>query len=209
MTITSYKESEDMNTIEAIEARRSIRKYQEKAVPQGLIEKILEAATKAPSSENRQPWKFVVVEGDSKEEFVALLNDVMNKLNAHDIDTNSLKWSIKSMDRASIIILVLNSITEYTNDPYPTIDKRSNYKKYEWLEDIQSIGGAIQTMILAAQDLGLGTLWIGDMFYADKEICEWLNCDHELVAAVAVGYPNQSPDPRPRKSWQEVTEWKR
>ncbi len=198
-----------MNTIEAIESRRSIRKYLEKAVPQELIEKVLEAATKAPSSENRQPWKFVVAEGKAKEEFIALMNHVMNKLNAHDIDTKTLQWSIKSMTRSSVIVLVFNTITAYSDDLYPTIDQRPNQKNYEWLEDIQSIGGAIQTMILAAQDLGLGTLWIGDMFYADKEICEWLDCDHELVAAVAMGYPNQSPDARPRKSWQEVTEWRK
>lgn len=43
-------------------------------------------------------------------------------------------------------------------------------------------------MILAAQDFGLGSLWICDIFYCDKEICSWLNSTYELVAAVAQGY---------------------
>jgi nitroreductase len=62
-------------------------------------------------------------------------------------------------------------------------------------------------MILAAEDFGLGTLWICDIFYSHKEICSWLNREEELVAAIAIGYPNQSPYPRPRKSVEEVAEW--
>ena len=62
-------------------------------------------------------------------------------------------------------------------------------------------------MLLAAQDFELGTLWICDIFHCDKEICSWLNRKDELVAAVAIGYPNQSPYPRPRKLSEEVISW--
>ncbi len=62
-------------------------------------------------------------------------------------------------------------------------------------------------MILAAQDLGLASLWICDIFYFHKEICSWLNRKDELVEAVAIGYANQFPYSHPRKTWTEVTEW--
>ena len=62
-------------------------------------------------------------------------------------------------------------------------------------------------MLLAAQDFELGTLWICDVFYCSNEICSWLNRKDELVAAVVIGYPNQSPYPRLRKLLQEVIEW--
>ncbi len=52
-----------MNTFEAIAARRSIRGFQDKPVPRALIEQVLQAAVQAPSGKNRQPWRFVVVEG--------------------------------------------------------------------------------------------------------------------------------------------------
>ena len=62
-------------------------------------------------------------------------------------------------------------------------------------------------MILASQDLGLGTLWICDIFYSEQKICSWLKRSDELMAAVAIGYANQLPNPRPRKLVEEVTDW--
>ena len=73
--------------------------------------------------------------------------------------------------------------------------------------DVQSIGAAIQNLLLAAQDLGLGTLWICDVFYAYDELCAWLGETHQMIAAVALGYPDEQPNPRPRKSVDEVTTW--
>ena len=62
-------------------------------------------------------------------------------------------------------------------------------------------------MILTSENYGLGTLWICDVLSAEREIRTWLNRKDELVAALAIGYPNQSPYPRLRNSWQEITEW--
>lgn len=52
--------------IEAITTRRSIRKYKDKPVAKEVITEILQAGILAPSSKNRQPWKFIVAEGDAK-----------------------------------------------------------------------------------------------------------------------------------------------
>lgn len=79
--------------------------------------------------------------------------------------------------------------------------------KKEVVMHIQSIGGAIQTMLLAAQELGLGTLWIGHIFYAGKKITDYVKKNEELVAAISVGYADEVPQATSRKSWAEVTEW--
>lgn len=50
-----------MDVFEAIRTRRSIRKYQDKGVPEELVEKVLAAAMAAPSACNAQPWQFVVL----------------------------------------------------------------------------------------------------------------------------------------------------
>ena len=50
-----------MNTLEAIHTRRSIREYQDKAVPEELVTEVLKAAMAAPSARNQQPWEFVVI----------------------------------------------------------------------------------------------------------------------------------------------------
>ena len=72
---------------------------------------------------------------------------------------------------------------------------------------VQAIGAAIQNMLLAAQELGVGSLWICDVFYAYEELCAWLGETRQMIAAVSFGYPDESPGPRPRKPVGEVTTW--
>jgi nitroreductase len=76
------------------------------------------------------------------------------------------------------------------------------------MADIQSIGAAIQNMLLTAHALGLGSLWINDIFFAYQDLCSWLQTDQELVAAVSFGYPGEDPQPRARKALDEVVEWR-
>ena len=51
-----------MDTLEAIRTRRSVRKYQDRPVPEELVQKLLAAAMSAPSARNEQPWQFVVID---------------------------------------------------------------------------------------------------------------------------------------------------
>jgi nitroreductase len=60
-------------------------------------------------------------------------------------------------------------------------------------------------MLLAAHDLGLGSLWICDVYFAYDELIKWLGEDCQMVAAVSFGYPAESPAARPRKTVDEVT----
>lgn len=123
-----------------------------------------------------------------------------NSVNLHrsqNKSIGSLELSINSINEASAVVLVFNSFSKLEGD----------YNHKRLLTDTQSIGAPIQTMILAAQNFEIGTLWICDIFYCDREIISWLNRKDELVAAIAIGYPNQCPYPRPRKLVKEITEW--
>jgi len=51
-----------MDTLEAIHSRRSVRRYQDRPVPEELVQKLLAAASSAPSARNQQPWQFVVID---------------------------------------------------------------------------------------------------------------------------------------------------
>ena len=73
--------------------------------------------------------------------------------------------------------------------------------------NIQSIGAAIQDMLLAAHELGLGSLWICHVLYAYEELAQWLGQEGALVAAVSLGYADESPGPRPRKAMEELIRW--
>lgn len=185
-----------MDTLEAIAGRRSIRKFKDRPVPRELIEQILAAAVLAPSGKNMQPWRFVVVEGEKRTEMVAILRDGIRKAKELGRDPGSSEWSANVMEHAPVTVFAFNS--ESTDDePGGAMD----------VVHVQSIGGAIQTMLLAAHDLGLGTLWICDVFYAYNELRAWLGRTDQMIAAVSIGYADEAPGPRPRMPWQEVTTW--
>lgn len=189
-----------MNTMEAIYQRRSIRKFKPDPVSKELMEKLLDAATKAPSGMNRQPWRFIVLEGAKKEGLVEIYRKEISKWKKLSKRVGAAEVTGEIIRDAPVLILVFNT----RNKAKGLIRFFSNVMD---VMDIQSIGGSIQTMLLAAQEFGLGTLWIGNTFFAMKKISKYVNKNEELVAAVAVGYPDETPKPRPRKDWSEVTEW--
>lgn len=186
-----------MDTAKVIKSRRSIRKFQDRSISKETLENLLELAIKAPSGKNRQPWRFVVLQNKKKDELVNVMTKVTNFQKEKNVSIGSCELSINSINEAPVVILVFNAFSNFEKD----------YNHYRLLTDTQSIGAAVQTMLLAAQDIGLGSLWICDVFYCANEICSWLNRRDELIAAVAIGYPDQCPYPRPRKPLSEVTEW--
>jgi len=189
-----------MNTLDAIAARRSIRKFKDQPVPEDTIKTILQAAIQAPSGKNRQPWRFVVVREDKRAEMVRIMREGIDHVEASGHGLGSSRWTAEIMARAPVTIFVFNDAQEHTPD------------KMMWDEpgdvvDVQSIGAAIQNMLLAAQEIGLGTLWICDVFYAYNQLIEWLGESRQMIAAVSVGYPDESPAARPRKAFDEVVRW--
>ncbi len=192
-----------MQTLEVIAQRRSIRKFTDAPVPDETIRELLHAATLAPSGKNRQPWRFVVVRGEQRAAMVATMRAGMEKLKALGVDLGSSPWTVQIMERAPVTIFVFNDNTTLDNAEKPLTAQDVLFNAV----DVQSIGAAIQNLLLAAHDMGLGTLWICDIFYAYPEFCDWLGETHQMIAAVAVGYPAETPQSRPRKSVDEVTRW--
>ncbi len=190
-----------MNTLDAIAARRSIRKFKDTPIPDEALRAILTAAIQSPSGKNRQPWRFVVVQGDKRAEMVRVMREAMAKLKARGEDTGSGEWSAHVMEQAPVTIFIFNP-----EGMHPWL-ARSIDQMFTDLVNIQSIGAAIQNMLLAAQDLGIGSLWICDVLYAYEEFCHWLGEECEMIAAVSLGYPDESPAARPRKPFDEVVRW--
>lgn len=190
-----------MNTLEAIAARRSIRKFKDAPIPDDALQAILTAAIQAPSPKNRQSWRFVVVSGEKRAEMVRLMRQGIATMRARGEDTGSAEGTARIMAVAPVTLFVF-----YPEGMAPWL-ARSIHQRYMDLVNIQTLGAAIQNMLLAAQDLGIGSLWIGDILYAYDELCGWLGELGELVAAVSLGYSDESPPARPRKPIGEVTRW--
>jgi nitroreductase len=190
-----------MNVREAIGERRSIRKYQDKPLPEEVIRQILEAATLAPSGKNGQPWRFYVVHEDKRDEMVCVMREGIAHAKEAGVPLGSSENSARIMERAPVTVFVFNAATLA-----PRLGAEGDAGLINVVE-VQGIGAAIQNMLLAAQELGVGSLWICDVFYAYDELRDWLGETHQMIAAVSFGYPDESPGPRPRKAVDEVTTW--
>ncbi len=194
--------------IEAMEQRRSIRAYEDRPVSRELLEEILRAGTLAPSSKNRQPWRFVVVTGQAKAEMLAVMKAGLEREKTAPLLPGSRQHlagaerTREIMEQAPAVIFVLNPLGLDLYAPLTPEDRI-----FECC-NAQSIGAALENMTLAAAELGLGSLWICDVFFAYQELTEWLNAKGGLLAALAVGYAAEDPPPRPRKPVETVTEWR-
>lgn len=189
-----------MDTQEAILNRRSTRKFKNEFIPRDEINKIVELALKAPSGKNNEPWRLFALEGDKKKEFEAVMEKGINDVVSIGVPPGSSKHTLEAIKKASTVILVYNKNSK----------RDQSYRgseKIKWSVDTQSIGGMIQTMLLAAEDMGYGSLWICDTFYADHHIGKWLHTDREMVAAVAIGIKDEFPSARPRKPINELMQW--
>jgi nitroreductase len=180
-----------MELDDAIRGRRSIRKYADKSVSVELVRKVLEAGTWAPSSRNRQLWRFTVLTGDAKKKLTASFRSELERLSAKiGIDQMGSSFeSCRIMEEAPVLIMVWNS------------------HELRTLPSLQSAAAAIQNMLLKAHSLGLGSLWICDVYFASGALAIHLAKPWGLVAAVTLGWPALTPDPPPRRTVDEVSEF--
>jgi len=83
----------------------------------------------------------------------------------------------------------------------------SNEVKQLEESSLQSVAAAIQNMLLKAYGIGLGSLWIRDIYYAAEALTKHLRKTWKLVAAVTLGWPAEAPQPKPKKLLDEVSEF--
>jgi nitroreductase len=180
-----------MELITAIKGRRSIRRFRDELVPIELIREVIEAGTWAPSAKNGQQWRFTVLTGFAKKRltdaFRAGLDDFINRFGSEA--SGSAPGSCRIMEEAPAIIMVWNTAER------------------GWPSEEHSVAAAIQNMILRAHDLGLGSLWIADIYHAKERLEKHLGKPWKLIAAVALGYPATEGRTPPKLTVDEVTEF--
>ena len=181
----------------AIYDRRSIRKYQDREVPTEYIEQLIDAARMAPSAKNRQPWKYIVYTGDGKQKLTDAMAKGIEREESGEAKFPDFRYGIadakntvRVMREAPVVIVVF----------IPVKDDGRIVEQCDAL----SIGASIQNMLLRAQELGLGTLWIANTCFAYPELETYINTTDQIISAVAVGYPDEAPGQRPRKKIEEI-----
>lgn len=156
-----------MSLYDLIISRRSIRQFRPEPISRDILQNIVNAGRLAPSAANRQPLEFIVVdEKDKREQIFPCL-----KWAGYIAPEGNPKPGMEP--QAYVVVLVNTDIRE---------------KGYEW-----DSGAAIENMILAAWEKGIGSCWIVSM---EKERVKDLLCvpdSHKVDSVVALGYPAETP----------------
>jgi nitroreductase len=183
-----------METYQAIMTRRSVHRPAPGRVPdRAIVDKLLAAAVRAPSHHLTQPWRFIVLTGDALRD----LGEAWAAAAEGEGDDPDLVRQ-KAL-RAPVIITVIED---------PHLD---NPKVIE-IEEHHAVGAAMQNILLAAHDLGLGAMLRTGPAAYKQEVRDYLKLtDDEIVAGfIYLGYPPQNDD-RPMTRRDEPgarTEWR-
>lgn len=206
--IRDVETRENSRVMQAIRDRRSVRRYAAEKVPRETVEAVLRAGMRAPSAKNRQPWRFIVTTGKAKAQVLDVMEKGLEREKASPFLPESAQhlqgaWhSLGIMRQAPVLIFVINVLGVEMGRSL-TADQRVSE-----ICNAQSIGAALENMSLAAEEQGLGSLWICNTFFAQKELDDWLGGEGELYAAMALGYAEGNFLAGTRKKMQDVVEWR-
>ncbi|MDI7276972.1 MAG: nitroreductase family protein [Anaerolineae bacterium] len=163
--------------MEIIQRRRSIRRMKDTPVAPDLVQRLFEAARLAPSWANTQCWDFVAVTDPEKRARLARAGGPKG-----------------AMEVAPLVVVACAR---------PDASGHRNELGYFMLD----MGIAIEHLVLEATSLGLGTCWVG--WFDEDLVRETLDIPPEVrvVALIPVGYPNEDPPARARRSLEEIVSW--
>jgi nitroreductase len=186
-----------LTVMEAIQKRKSIRKFKTDPVPDEMISQILEAARLAPSATNRQPWRFQVIKDPALKEKIF----------------NEATFSMRHVLEAPVVIACGSELLTFVkgHKMAPPGSEYFGANSEDWEEIKQFIPDAhmstaisITHLILTATALGLGTCWVQRIRYG--QLAKILGWPRHIVplALIPVGYPDEDPAPRPRQSMENM-----
>ena len=163
-----------MDVFTAISQRSSVRAYKSADVEEDKLKKVLEAARLSPSASNRQEWKFIIVKNKETKKKLA-----------------KAAFGQSFIGEAPIVVVACGTESKAImgcGQPTHTVD----------------VSIACAYMILQAYELGLGTCWIGA--FKEDEVKKILNISEHVrvVAMTPLGYPNQPPSQKSRKSLDQI-----
>ena len=167
-----------MDVKKAIETRKSIRKFKEKEVPDEIIKEVIDAARRAPSAHNLQPWHFIAVKSKEK----------IAKFKEQGVFVQEWLYNVPVI----IVCCAEKSISPDT--------------KKELEENIQLIDLSLASafLVLRATELGLGARFVS-WTYKEK-LKKILGVPENVILpyVIAMGYPDEDPKPKEKKKLEEI-----
>jgi nitroreductase len=184
-----------MDVLEAIGARRSIKRYTERPVEPEVIERLVEVATMAPNHRMTQPWRFYVMGPESRAGFGAALGT----RKARRVDDPQAAEDVLRKVEASHRDLPAMLAVSVVLDDNPEIRE----------EDYAATFMAIQNLCLAACALGLGTHVKTGAVMDDPKSRSAVGVPEgeRIIATISLGEPAEVPAAKERRAASDVTEW--
>ncbi len=208
--------------LDVITSRKSIRRYKPDPIPDEILDKVLEAARWAPTGENYQPWRLIVIKdpetknkignlaklgsgsrmtawyclGEMQRRFEEIQDPVKRAKVLRFMYSGEVSEFAK---QAPVIIAVIGTLMEGSVDvPY-------------------DLSACIENMLLEAHSLGLGACWVhGPSVYPSlvKRMKELLGVptgmgQYKLIATVSLGWPAESPKAREKKNFEDIVFWEK
>jgi len=200
-----------MELVNAIEQRRTVRRFSSTPVAAEVLKELARRAGLAPSINNSQPWKFIAVTRAAMiQEMATAVHQRVNQLFAGAEKENILR----TVDHYSTVFENAPAILFITTRPYQAIADEigSGATGHDALNamrrhpDLQSVGAAVQNILLSATELGLGACWLSGPMVARPELEKILGLEQpwELVTAVAIGNPESLPAPKQHPPVEQI-----
>lgn len=188
-----------MEALEAIRTRRSLRQLSARPVPHETIDDLLELAATAPAPHHTRPWRYVIVLPRSRERLIAAMGEAWRadlERDGHppELIERLLRKSRRQISEAPALILAC--LTREGLRDWPD-DRRA---RNEWSMAQQSVGAAMQNIMLAAHAMGLSSYWISAPLFAPEACADALALPDGWIAQafVVLGYADGAvPRPRP------------
>lgn len=204
--MTTDRSRADQGLADIIAGRRSVRAFLPDPVSREQLREVLEAARWAPSPHGRQPWRFVVITtAESKQRLAEAMGAEWRRqlaLDGQDEATIDLRFR-KSHERivgAPAIIIPCLYLEDL--DVYPDPERQAA----ETTMAIQSLGCAVQNMLLAAYGMGLDSGWMCAPLFCPDTVRAALDLAPTLHphALIPIGYAAKDPQRRPRRPLDEL-----
>lgn len=185
---------------DAIAGRRSVRHFSRRAVADELIHELILAACAAPAPHHTRPWRFVLMRSEEAKAMLARAmgeawrRDLIADGQPPDLIERLLARSYRRLMEAPV--LVLACLVGDGLRAWP--DERR--RRSEWTMAAQSMGAALQNLMLTAYDRGLASYWISAPLFCQETVRVVLDLPSGFVpqALVALGYPQPNLSLPPR-----------
>jgi nitroreductase len=184
-----------MNVTDAIQQRRSIRRFADRRVTRSEIEQLLAAATLAPNHRLTQPWRFHVLGPEARYAYGAALGERKAKKAATPEAGRAMRDTVANEHRALPAMIVV------------AVVKSDNPEIAE--EDYAAAMMGVENLALTAVSMGLGTHLKTGGVMADpaERAAAGVGDEERIVAVVNVGEPNEVPPPKQRNPVESCTSW--